>query len=95
MFDRQLLRLFLRALLLPRGGNLGSPSACPAADVLDCFLIKINLAVNNSVNDTFSCVTLPEPGSVGANYNFGERPLAGSEVLNVEMPTPYSVTRKR
>jgi len=35
---------------------------------------------DGSVNDLFSGVILPEPGSVAENYNFGERPLAGGEV---------------
>jgi len=38
------------------------------------------IAGDNSVNDIFSGVILSEPGSVAENYNFGERPLAGSEV---------------
>jgi len=35
---------------------------------------------DNSVDDLFSDVILSEPGSVVENYNFGERPLSGSEV---------------
>ena len=35
---------------------------------------------DDSVNDLFSGVILPEPGSVAENYNFGERPLAGGDV---------------
>jgi hypothetical protein len=35
---------------------------------------------NAVVNDRFSGVTLPLPGSDGVNYNFGERPPAGGDV---------------
>ena len=46
--------------------TLGTVNGAPAGD--------------NPVNDVFSGVILPEPGSVAENYNFGERPLPGSEV---------------
>ncbi|MCA9214772.1 MAG: hypothetical protein KDB27_16990, partial [Planctomycetales bacterium] len=39
-----------------------------------------SLGGNNSVNDTISQIVIGVPGSVGENYNFGERPSAGSEV---------------
>ncbi len=35
---------------------------------------------NASVNDTFSAVVLPRPGSLAENYNFGERPSADGDV---------------
>jgi hypothetical protein len=34
----------------------------------------------SAADNVFSHLTLPLPGSEGANYNFGERPLAGSPV---------------
>ena len=38
------------------------------------------VAGDNSVNDVFTDVVLATPGSLGENYNFGERPPAGGTV---------------
>lgn len=36
---------------------------------------------DNSVNDVFSGLVLPSPASIAENYNFGERPPKGGEVI--------------
>jgi hypothetical protein len=47
------------------------------ADGLDLLGQVDGAAVGDaSVNDTFSAVVLPRPGSTAENYNFGERPLS-------------------
>src|SRR3954452_15828499 len=37
---------------------------------------------SDSVNDAFSAVVLPRPGSLAENYNFGERPPSGGGVTS-------------
>lgn len=40
-----------------------------------------------TVNDQFSGIRLPQPGSDGVNYNFGERPAAGGQVSTGQTAT--------
>lgn len=40
-----------------------------------------------SVNDTFSAVVLPRPGSLAENYNFAERPTSGGGVTGGQTAT--------
>ena len=46
-----------------------------------------NPAGDASVNDQFSGIILPQPGSDGVNYNFGERPGAGGQVTSGQTAT--------